>query len=158
MALVLIILISGNRWFSMILVRSLEWQYLPAVDLSLADCIVVLGGGTEPQAFPRSTVELNSAGDRVLYAADLFHQGKAPMLLLSGGSISWMDTSLSTPADEMAEIMKRLSVPDDVILLEEKSLNTYENALYSKEILMEKGIGKIILVTSAMHMPRSVAA
>jgi len=77
-------------------------------------------------------------------------------LLITGGNISWMGSGSLTPAEEMASILMMLRVPQDVVWLETKSRNTYENALYSQEILAQKGIKRIILVTSAQHMPRSV--
>jgi len=43
------------------------------------------------------------------------------------------------------------------MVLQTKSQNTYEDAVFSSEILKEKGINRILLVTSALHMPRSVA-
>ena len=76
--------LGGNRWVSVSLRRSLEWQYVPPDLLPVVDVIVVLGGGTESAQFPRPIVELNSAGDRMLYAGWLYHQGVAPKLLLSG--------------------------------------------------------------------------
>ena len=139
------------------LAKSLEWQYLPLKDVPTADVIVVLGGGTEPAIYPRSSVEINSAGDRVLYAAQLYKQGKAGHLLLSGAEIDWLSDSTSSPAQDMATILKSIGVPEDALWLETRSLNTYENALYAKQFLQEKGIHKILLVTSAMHMPRAVA-
>jgi len=139
------------------LAKSLEWQYLPLKDVPTADVIVVLGGGTEPAIYPRSGVEINSAGDRVLYAAQLYKQGKAGHLLLSGAEIDWLSDSTSSPAQDMATILKSIGVPEDALWLETRSLNTYENALYAKQFLQEKGIHKILLVTSAMHMPRAMA-
>src|SRR5690349_2037016 len=67
--------IGGNRWVSSALTRSLEWRYLPPAELPHAEAIVVLGGGTDAPDYPRSTVEVNGAGDRVLYAARLYKQG-----------------------------------------------------------------------------------
>ncbi|MCE1252337.1 MAG: YdcF family protein [Anaerolineae bacterium] len=157
-AALLLLWVGGNRWFSYALARSLEWQNLPAAELPHADVIVVLGGGTQPAEYPRPMVEVNSAGDRVLYAAKLYEQGLAPHILLSGGNITWMaDSSTSTPASEMADILALTRVPADAIWLENKSLNTAENASFCKEILQAKGIRSIILVTSAMHMPRAKA-
>ena len=124
---------------------------------SAADAIVVLGGSTEPALSPRPIVEMNGTGDRVTYAAYLYKEGKAPHLLLSGGYITWLDERQSTPAVEMASLLEMMGVPAEALWLEEKSQNTYENALYTHQILTEKGINRIILVTSAMHMPRSVA-
>ena len=62
-----------------------------------------------------------------------------------------------TPAAEMAEILGMLDVPEVSIWQQPRSQNTYEDALYSSQMLKEKGITQILLVTSAMHMPRSVA-
>jgi uncharacterized SAM-binding protein YcdF (DUF218 family) len=151
-----LLFVGGNRFVSMALSRSLEWQYLPKGEIDPAPVIVVLGGGTDPAEDPRPGVEINSAGDRILYGAELFHAGKAPNILLSGGNITWLDGRASTPAEEMSQIMKMLGVPESALWLQGKSQNTYEDALYSGEILRQKGIHKIILVTSAMHMPRSV--
>jgi uncharacterized SAM-binding protein YcdF (DUF218 family) len=151
----LVLLISGNRWVALSLSRTLEWQYIPQEEIPTAEVIVVLGGGTQPAEYPRPSIELNGAGDRVLYAAQLFHQGKADYLLLSGGRIDW-SSSNTTPAEEMATILEILGVPLESMWLETESRNTHENAQFAKEILAEKKINEIILVTSASHMPRSV--
>ena len=154
-----ILMVSSNHWVANGLARSLEWRYLPADEIPKADVIVVLGGGTHPREEPRQIVEINSAGDRVIYAGWLYHQGSAAKILVSGGRIPWLTSVTSdvdTPAHEMAFLLKLLGVPDEDIWLETESQNTYENALYSRQILQEKGISRIILVTSALHMPRSV--
>jgi uncharacterized SAM-binding protein YcdF (DUF218 family) len=49
-----------------------------------------------------------------------------------------------------------IGVPSESIWQQPKSRNTYEDALYSAQILKEQGIRRILLVTSAWHMPRSV--
>lgn len=151
-----VLLIGSNRFVSYSLARSLEWRYLPSEELPSADAIVLLGGGTGSAQYPRPMVDLNSAGDRVIYAGALYKEGKAPHILLSGGTISWLGSSSSTPAEDMAQIMDLMDIPQDVLWLQEKSQNTYEDALYSAEILQKHGIDRVILVTSAMHMPRSV--
>jgi len=156
LVLALVVLWLGStRWIALGMVRSLEWRYLPITQMPSADAIVLLGGGTESAEYPRQTVELNSSGDRVLYAAWLYRQGKAPHILLSGGLIEWLDTG-STPAEDMAVILDMMGVPKEAIWLESTSRNTYENAVNSFKFLNEKGINRIILVTSALHMPRSV--
>jgi len=152
-----ILWLGGNSWVSKSLVRSLEWQYLPPAELPQAEVIVVLSGGTESALYPRQISELNGAGDRVLYAAWLYHHGVAPKLLLTGGYIPWRGGRAASPAAEMADILGMLDVPEDALWLEHESLNTYENALFSKEILEREGIDRIVLVTSASHMKRSVA-
>ncbi|MDX9864472.1 MAG: YdcF family protein [Anaerolineaceae bacterium] len=156
-ATLVILFIAGNRWTAYSLTRSLEWQHLPPAEIPQAEVIVVLGGGTEPAQSPRPIVELNSAGDRVLYAAHLYQQGKAPHLLLSGGNIDWLNAQESTPAGQMTAVLEMMNVPPSALWLEPKSLNTYENAVNCAAILNEKSIDRIILVTSATHMPRAVA-
>jgi len=149
--------IAGNRWVSNLLIRSLEWRYQPQASYPHVDAIVVLGGGTDSAISPRTNVEVNGAGDRVVYAARLYKQGVAPHLLLSGGYITWIEDRSSTPAQEMADLLHLMDVPDSALWLQNRSQNTYEDALFSSQMLKEKGITRAILVTSAIHMPRAAA-
>jgi uncharacterized SAM-binding protein YcdF (DUF218 family) len=153
---VVILFLAGNRWVSASLMRSLEWQYLPAGNIPKASAMIVLAGGTEPQEYPRQTAEVNGAGDRVLYASHLYREGNAPLILLCGGDIPWMDTSTASPAEDMADLMVSMGIPKDALILETKSQNTSENAANCAGMLKEKGIKEVILVTSAAHMPRSM--
>jgi uncharacterized SAM-binding protein YcdF (DUF218 family) len=158
-ALILALLVlwaGGNRFMALGLARSLEWRYLPPPDLPKAEAIVVLGGGTNSQEPPRPIVEVNGAGDRVIYAAYLYRQGSAPYLLLSGGNIDWLGEHTGTPAEDMARLLELMDVPASAMWLQPDSRNTYEDAVFSKKILDEKGIHRIVLVTSALHMPRAV--
>jgi len=149
--------LGSNRWVSYGLARSLEWRHLPVQNTPQAEVIVVLGGGTESADPPRPMTEVNGAGDRVLYAARLYHQGVAPKILVSGGNLDFSTARGETPAEEMADLLALTNVPQDAIWLQSDSQNTYEDALYSTQILEKQGIEEIILVTSALHMPRSLA-
>lgn len=141
----------------MALVRSLEWQYLPPAELPDADVIVLLGGGEEPEAAPQPLPGLNDAGDRLVYAASLYQQGAAPHILVSGGVVGVDGPALQPGAEAMAALLEIMGVPDSAIWLEGRSRNTYENAVETKKLLEPSGINRIILVTSALHMPRSRA-
>ena len=153
-----VLVVGGNIWVAQGLTRSLEWRYLPPEKMPTADVIVLLGGGTAPADYPRSMVEVNSAGDRVLYAGWLYKKGAAPNILLSGGRIDWLESEEeSSPAHEMAGLLKLMGVQPEALWLQDRSRNTYEDALYSTQMLKEKGIERILLVTSAKHMPRAVA-
>jgi uncharacterized SAM-binding protein YcdF (DUF218 family) len=147
--------IPSTAWVSTPLIRSLEWRYLPPAGIPHAEVIVVLGGSTQSALPPRPLVELNGAADRLVYAAWLYHQGAAAHLLLTGGDIAWIGTA-DTPAQDMAAILAMLGVPDEALWLESESRNTYENALFTRRILAARGTDRIILVTSAIHMPRAV--
>lgn len=152
-----VLLVAGNKYTATAFARTLEWQYPPLAEGVTADVVVILGGGTEPDVPPRSMVEVNAAADRVLYGVYLFQQGTAPVILLSGGDIDFIYDSPSTPADDMAALMEMLGVPPEDMIIQNKSLNTLEDAEFSCRIIKENGYKNIILVTSAFHMPRSVA-
>lgn len=154
-----ILLVGSNGWVAQMLVRSLEFQNIPHVPLPTTDAIVVLGGGTKPATYPRPGVDLNEQGDRVFYAAQLYHQQKAPLIIASGGRIDWRRTKKSparSEAADMTDILLQLGVPASAIMLEPDSLNTYQNAVNVKKIVTQHHIRQILLVTSAMHMPRAL--
>jgi uncharacterized SAM-binding protein YcdF (DUF218 family) len=154
--LALVILsLAGNRWVAMGLARSLEWRYFPPDPVPQAEVMIVLGGGTEPAEPPRQIVKVNGSGDRVIYAAWLYKQGKALHILVSGGLLDWTE-SQSTPAQDMSTLLQMLGVPEPAIWLQPNSRNTYEDAVYCAQILRQKGINRALLVTSAWHMPRAV--
>ncbi len=153
---VVILWIGGNRWVAISLTRSLETQYPALNSIPSAPAMVVLGGGTEPQESPRASVEINGAGDRVLYAWRLYKDGAAAHIVLSGGDIAFQDTSISSPATEMESLLIELGVPADALWLDTSSVNTAQNAVNSKQILEHYGIHEFILITSAMHMPRAM--
>jgi uncharacterized SAM-binding protein YcdF (DUF218 family) len=149
--------LGSNRWVSYALARSLEWRNLPPETTPQAEVIVVLGGGTESADYPRPMTEINSAGDRVLYASELYHAGAAPLILVSGGNLEFSSARGTTPAEEMTELLMLTGVPETAIWPQTQSQNTYEDAYYSAQMLKEKQITEVILVTSAMHMPRAKA-
>jgi len=155
-AALMILLLGSNGWIANALVRSLESQNIPQTELPAADAIVLLGGGTKPALAPRPGVDLSEEGDRVLYAAQLYREGKAPWVIASGGRIDWRRSGASEAAD-MAAILETLGVPPSAILQDSKSLNTYENAVNVRQILNEQQLHRVLLVTSAMHMPRSLS-
>lgn len=151
-----VILISGNGWVANAITQSLEWQNIPPKALPNTEAIVVLGGAIKPQMAPRPWVDVMESGDRVLHGAQLYREGKAPLVIMSGGRIHWKGGGPPESAD-MAALAQTMGVPASAILQDPTSLNTYENAVNVKQILQQRGIRRILLVTSAMHMPRSLA-
>lgn len=155
MAVLGILVLSGSARFSDALVKSLEFRTIPQGELPKAEAIVVLGGATESAIAPRPWVELREEGDRVLYGAKLYRDGKAPKVILSGGRVDWRPGSASE-SEDMAVLMETMGVPRSAMLQDPTSLNTRENAVNVKQILDAQGIRQVLLVTSAMHMPRSL--
>jgi uncharacterized SAM-binding protein YcdF (DUF218 family) len=151
-----VILVASNAWVSSSLVRSLEWQHLPPAELPQAPAIVVLGGAIKPKIPPRPWVDVADRGDRILHGAQLYRQAKAPILILSGGRIDWQGGG-DPESSDMAQIATVMGVPSGAILQDPTSLNTYQNAVNVRKILDERKIERrVLLVTSALHMPRSL--
>ena len=128
---------------------------LPVATVPQAQAIVVLGGGIAPPSGKSTEINLNAAADRVWFATRLFHAGKAPLVLVSGGSDPERDAYSEARAS--AIFLVDLGVPAQTIVLEEASRNTRQNAAFSAALLKARGINHILLVTSALHMPRAMA-
>lgn len=119
-----------------------------------AEAIVVLGAGrnySTPE-FGGDTVNASWL-ERLRYAAILQRRSGLP-LLVSGGSPPAESPSVAELAAPVLE--GELGVP--VAWYETRSRNTYENALYSQQLLEREGISRVIVVTHAGHMPRAMWA
>lgn len=119
------------------------------------DVILLLGGGVFGRA-PDLTGEGFPADGmlpRVITAARLQKNLGVP-IVVSGGKVF---DHLEAEAPVVARVLTDLGVPAEKILQEGNSRETSENARYTKRILDEKGFRAPLLVTSAYHMPRSVA-
>ena len=143
------------------LMRGLEGQYLPQYDYGQASAVVLLGGSTIGKMPPRIHVEINRDGNRILKAARVWKQGAAPYLVLSGGIVDCISEETVPEAQSKLELLKDLfgiDADSGGILIESTSRTTRENAVNTKAMMEEAGLGSdIILVTSAYHMPRSAA-
>jgi len=144
------------------LTASLERQY-PDRDVDSypsAQAIVVLGGTIHMPSGVHHASAIIDSSDRLLMALRLYHAGKAPRVVLSGGNNPVFTEKV--PEQSEAEVMRSLleewGIPDSAIQVEGGSINTHENALFSYRLLAGHGVRRIILVTSAMHMPRAAAA
>ena len=139
--------------------RNAEWlrgslqerhAFAPVEQVPAADAVVVLGGGGY-NWLDRPGVTLESLKySRLAQGARLYLAGRAPRVILSGGG-----EGLRTEARNMARGMRKLGIPDSALLLEESSRDTADNARYTAALAREHGIHRILLVTSAVHMPRA---
>ncbi len=139
------------------LVSSLEKEFPPVQieKLEQADAIVVLGGMINTVSQFPERVELTGSADRLTDSILLFKAGKGKYVLFTGGSGIVFEQE-SKEASFAKQFLVSFGIPEEKILLESESRNTFENGLYSKKILEEKKLNRIILVTSAFHMKRSV--
>ncbi len=119
-----------------------------------AQAIVVLSAGRYRNApeYGGDTIG-NTSLARVRYGAYLQRLTDLP-IVVSGGRV--FDPEGKSLAQVMAESLLQ-DFQIDNVWLEDQSRNTAENAQLSKRLLQQKGIDTVLLVTDAMHMPRSVA-
>ena len=132
---------------------ALEHRYAvqEAAALPSADAIVVLGGGSNYAWLDRDDVDpARLRSSRLAAGARAWHAGKAPTVILSGGGVG-----NTTEARRMAAAIQRLGVPPDALMLEERSHDTRDNARFSTALATERGGRHVLLVTSALHMPRA---
>ena len=90
--------------------------------------------------------------------AELFHEGWAPLLIFSGGLGTITKDIWSEPeADQFAKVAIGLGVPKDKMLVENRSSNTGDNILFTRQLLAEKEIDpqKLILVQKPYMERRS---
>lgn len=137
---------------------SLEGQFKnqPLADLPEADAVVVLGGGITPVPLDWPYPDLAGGADRVWHAARIYQAGKVPRVIISGGRLPWLGER-TAEAEAMRQFLIDLGVPEDALLLEDQSRNTHENAIYTAQLLQERALDRVLLVTSALHMPRALA-
>ncbi len=120
------------------------------------DVALVLGGGmvTIDRDIHRTTFRHNT--DRIMQAIDLYHTGRVKSILISGGAGHLIFRDI-IESELLKDYFSRNGVPDSAMIVENKSDNTFQNATYSKEILNKMGNPYVLLITSSMHMRRSMA-
>jgi len=132
-----------------------QFAYQPAGMYSRADAIVVLGGGVRGYAGKKvPALDLTRAADRELFASQLYHARKASVIMLSGGAEPVLRTGSSAFA--VKEFLIILGVPSSCIRIGAGSRNTVENVQEVGKMMKEMRGDSILLVTSALHMPRAV--
>lgn len=137
---------------------ALEGRYraLTPRETPAADAILVLGGALVVAHPPeRPTFVLGESSTRVLHAAALYRAGKARWIVVAAGNRPGHEGE-QVEADAIAEFLVQLGVPDRAIVRERASRTTRENAVNAKPILQALGARRVLLVTSAMHMPRAL--
>jgi uncharacterized SAM-binding protein YcdF (DUF218 family) len=149
-----IVWLTGSPIVSTIVAGFLESLALPfdRATTERYDAVVVLGAGIMGKGSLRPADQLTGLSmQRTLCGADLFAEGRAPRLVLTGGDASIFGEG-PKEAFEMKKFAVRLGVPEHAILLDDRARTTYENAVGTKRVLSQ---GSILLVTSASHMPRA---
>ena len=111
------------------------------------DALVVLGAAlTEPG------VAGPALRRRLAHGVRVWRQRDAGYLLVSGGVVG----PPPAEAEVMRELAIELGVPPERIVVEDRAVNTFENAVYSGRIFHDRGWKRLAVVTDTFHMPRAL--
>lgn len=112
------------------------------------DCIIVLGS-------------IKAAQYRVPVAIDAYKAGRASKMMLCGGKLRDFPDGKYTEAEHMYRAILESGIAEENIILENSSQNTVENILFAliqlQRALWLNRVHKVLLVTTAYHMRRSLA-
>ena len=111
------------------------------------DAIIVLGSGLIGDKVPPLLAQ------RLTKAKTIYEQFEGrPKLIVSGGQ----GAELISEAEAMANYLMEQGVPQEDILIENRSRTTFENLTFSKAILEDQGLGKsVLVVTNSFHALRA---
>lgn len=159
--LISLLMVLSSAVGEYLLVRPLESPYLSLGSEELIHvrdndektAIVILSGGIIRNDKTKE-VEIGEATLKRLFGGFKVYQETGFPICVSGG----MEPGAKgqTLAEVMGETLKEIGVSQDKIIYENKSRTTWENAEYSIKLLESQGFKRIILVTDAVHMRRSV--
>lgn len=147
--------VCSTASFSYYLMGNLERDFPPQAmsEIEQADAIVLLGGALRGDSQMGILPDLNQYADRLVHAVALYKAGKAEFILLTGGS----SPGSRSEAHLMQDVLAVMGVPARHLILEDQSKDTHDNAVNSALLIKARGMRRILLVTSAFHMPRANA-
>ncbi len=156
MSIVLLLLFT-NSFVFLEFCRLWEIQGVKRATVGHYDVGIVLTGMAEYNN-DLEEISIRRGADRIWQALNLYHDGKIDKILLSGDNGYISDRGLHE-AQQMKAILVKWGVPGNDIITENKSRNTYENAVETKKILERSypHLEKRLLITSGTHMRRSLA-
>lgn len=140
------------------LLLPLEERFAPPADLPTGRYAgIILLGGFEDGGISsaRNTLALIESGERLSETVRLANKLPGSKVVFTGGAA----TIFGRGQDARAAVERYLNdvgVSPERVVLEDKSRNTWENALFTKRILMPQPGQRFLLVTSAWHMPRAI--
>jgi uncharacterized SAM-binding protein YcdF (DUF218 family) len=136
-----------------------QWEPVtPDYDLMTThyDGAIILGGiGSVDQRLQK--INFGGSSDRLFQIIPLYYSGRIKKFIFTGGS-----GSIEFPENKeglyVKKYLRSINIPDSALVIESESKNTYENAIFTKKLMDSLNMkGNYLLVTSAYHMPRSIA-
>lgn len=138
------------------MLKPLETRFPRAADGPFTG-IIVLGGAVKnqhPLADP-AMIEMNAAGERITALLMLARRYPTARIVFTGGQGELLGAG-APEADEVKAHIGALGLEASRIVFENRSRNTDENAVFTRDLVQPKPGERWLLVTSAWHMPRSI--
>ncbi len=117
---------------------------------------IILGGGMMRAG---DGYRIGESSDRFIQPLLLYKKGLVKKILITGGNVNIKGLKIDETQEskKVKEVLIAMGVKPEDIYLEEKARNTHENAVNTKQMLKPFMQERMVLVTSAMHMPRAEA-
>jgi len=134
-------------------------RFKPSKNPEPANAVIALGGGIRPLSDSELNRELGEAGDRLAMAIALVKSGHAKTLVISGGLPTPTSQTSKIPPNEALlgkTIAIRSGLREEQIITNLTGLNTEKEAHFVGALSAKKKWNKLIISTSAYHMPRSL--
>ena len=123
-------------------------------DMDVADSIVVLSGMIVPIKTKQGIAYEWGDPDRFFGGIELIKAGKAKNIIFTGGILPWQK-KIQPEGQILAKFAEDFGIPSSQIIVTDDVENTRDEAKAVREILTKNNTNKVILVTSAFHMPRA---
>jgi uncharacterized SAM-binding protein YcdF (DUF218 family) len=140
-----------------LILRPLEDRFpqLELADTAKVDGVIVLGGAI---GYARDRIKFNEAGARMTETLVLARRFPQARIVFAGGLGMLVSNGIRTESDATRRLFGELGFAGERFIYEDRSRNTYENALYTQELIKPKPGERWLIVTSAYHMPRAMGA
>jgi len=143
--------------FAHLLAAPLETRFpAPPLDMPAPDGIIVLGGTVDEHlsaALGRTV--MSEAAERLTAPLELRRRFPDARIVFTGGSAA-LRTPTYSEADAVARLWRDIGLDKGDVIYEDRSRNTFENVIFTRDLLHPKAGERWLLVTSAIHMPRAM--
>ena len=155
---VVLLLVCSNSVLTNKVLKLWEIPPTPIEEISSTSKVgVVLSGVIKKEKLPHDRVYFSEGADRITHAIQLYKAGVIQKIVITGGKGSFSKSQV-VEAPQLRQVLLMCEVPNEDILIESKSRNTRQNALFTAELLREKFPDyEYLLITSGFHMRRSIA-
>jgi uncharacterized SAM-binding protein YcdF (DUF218 family) len=154
---IVLLLFFSNQFIANLAMHQWEPEFKAYEGLPEYEIGILLTGVTNLNKTAYDRTFFNKGADRATHTLQLYKLGKIKKILISGGQ-GLNPSNTNTEAELLRDFMVMAGVPESDIIVENQAVNTYQNAVLTKETLSQIGYDHKqthFLITSAFHMMRA---